>query len=317
MANQFTGTATITNQTGITGLVQTAYDRYVEFALRSQPLLRGIADKRPVQLAMPGSSVVFSFYNDLGTATGTLVENIDPDSVALSNVSTVTVTLSEYGNSVLTTRKFDEFSFSDVDPAVANIVAYNMADSLDSLVQTELVGGTNVLRPNARATTGAVTGTDIISGALVRQATTKLRGGNALPRYGMLYGAYIHPEVSYDLKAESGSGAFEDIRKYTDSQVGNIINGVTGVVHGAYFIESPRMLQATDGATATRVFRTLLFGQQALAEAVAQEPTIVFGPVTDKMNRFRPVSWYGVLGWKRFREASIYRIESTSSINNT
>ena len=48
MANTYTGTATITNQTGMTNLVQSAYDRYVEMALRSQPLIRDIADKRPV-----------------------------------------------------------------------------------------------------------------------------------------------------------------------------------------------------------------------------------------------------------------------------
>ena len=43
-----------------TSLVQAAYDRYVEFALRAVPLIRDVADKRPVQQAMPGSSVVFS-----------------------------------------------------------------------------------------------------------------------------------------------------------------------------------------------------------------------------------------------------------------
>jgi hypothetical protein len=33
----------------LAGLVKTAYDRYVEFALRSQPLIRSVADKRPTQ----------------------------------------------------------------------------------------------------------------------------------------------------------------------------------------------------------------------------------------------------------------------------
>lgn len=311
MANVYTGT------TAVAGVVKTAYDKYIEFALRSQPLLRGIADKRPVQLAMPGSSVVFSLYNDLATATTALTETVDPDSVAVADVSTVTVTLNEYGNAVLNTRKLSEFAFSDVDPAIANIVAYNMANSIDDIVQTELRAGTNVKRPAARATTGAVTATDFITGALVRQSVTALKTGNAIPRAGMLYGAYIHPEIAYDLKAESGSGAFEDIRKYTDSQVGNIVNGVTGVVHGAYFIESPRMYQATDGLTATRVFRTLIFGQQALAEATAVEPGMVIGPVTDKLLRYRPVGWYALAGWKRYREESIQRIESTSSIRTT
>ena len=123
MANTYTGTATISNQTGLTNLVQTAYDRYVEMALRSQPLIRDVADKRPVQQAMPGSSVVFQIYADLAQATSTLTENVDPDAVAMTNTSTVTVTLNEYGNAALLTRKLGLFSLSDVDPAAADIIA--------------------------------------------------------------------------------------------------------------------------------------------------------------------------------------------------
>ena len=61
-----------TGTSAVSGLVKAAYDRYVEFALRSQPLMRNLADKRPVQQAMPGSYVVFSIYNDLAAATSTL-----------------------------------------------------------------------------------------------------------------------------------------------------------------------------------------------------------------------------------------------------
>ena len=75
MANAYTDTST--SSLG-TSLVQTAYDRYVEFALRAMPLIRDVADKRPVQQAMPGSSVVFQLYTDLSAVTGTLTETTDP-----------------------------------------------------------------------------------------------------------------------------------------------------------------------------------------------------------------------------------------------
>lgn len=316
MANQYTGTSTITNQTGIAGLIKTSYDRYIEFALRSQPLLRGLADRRPVQQAFPGTSVVFQNYVDLSAATSTLTENVDPDSVALTDLTNTTVTLAEYGNVVLETRKLAELSLSDVDPAIANIVAYNMADSLDQVVQTVLRGGSNIIYASTATSTATVTNTMTITGANLRKATSKLKAGNALPRFGTLYACYMHPEVSHDLKAESGSGAFEDIRKYTDANVGNILNGVAGVVHGSFVVESPRMYNATDGSTSTRVFRTLVAGQQALAEAVAIEPGIVIGPITDKLMRARPVGWYGLLGWSLYRAASLWQIQSTSSIDN-
>src|ERR1043166_5061279 len=117
-----------------TSLVQTAYDRLVEFKLRSLPIFRQMADKKVGEQAMPGSSVVFQLYNDLGVATSALTETVDPDAVAVPNTSTVSVTLNEYGNAVLVTRKLQLVSLSNVDEGIADIVAFNLRDSLDGIV---------------------------------------------------------------------------------------------------------------------------------------------------------------------------------------
>ena len=300
------------------GLVQKAYDRLVEFALRSQPLLRSVADKRPARQSMPGSSVVFQIYSDLSKATTALSEQVDPDSVAIGSPTAVTVTLNEYGNAVLTTRKLQLMSLAEVDPAIANIVAFNMADSIDEIVQTELRAGTNVIYASnasgtrATATTN-VTGAHTLKAADIRLAIAKLRAGKAVARKGSLYWCAIHPEVSHDLRAETGSGAWRLPHEYQTNE--NIWAGEIGTFEGAYFIESPRLYNATDGGSSARVFRTILAGQQALAEAVAEEPHVVIGNVTDKLMRLRPIGWYGVLGFKRYREEALYRIESSSSIN--
>ena len=310
MSNAYTDT------TAVAGLVKAAYDRYVEFALRSQPLFRTLADKRPVQQAMPGSSVVFSLYQDLAAATGTLTETVDPNAVAISDVNTVSVTLNEYGNTVLNTRKLGEFAFSDVDPAVANIVAFNMADSIDKVVVNTLITGTNVIYSGSgNVGASAIAAGDNITGANLRRAVTKLRAGNAVPKDGMLYAAYMHPEVSHDLRSETGALSFEDVRKYTDPNVGNILNAVAGVYGGAYVVETPRAYSATDGTASARVYRTIVCGQQALAEATAVEPGIVIGPVVDKLMRFRPIGWYSLQGWALYRQASLFRIESASSVS--
>lgn len=308
MANAYTGTSAMSN------LVKAAYDRYVEFALRSQPMFRDLADKRPVQQAMPGSSVVFSLYQDLAAATTALTETVDPDAVALSNPNTVSVTLNEYGNVVLETKKLSEFAFSDVDPAIANIIAYNMADSIDKLVVNTLITGSNVLYGGNATSTVTVDASDIISGSLIRKSVAKLRAANAVPRDGMLYAAYMHPEVSHDLRSETGALAFEDVRKFTEPNVGNILNGVTGVYGGAYVVETPRAYVATDGASSAKVYRTIIAGQQALAEATAVEPGVVIGPVVDKLMRQRPLGWYSLQGWAVYRDAALYRLETGSSI---
>jgi N4-gp56 family major capsid protein len=385
-----------TDTTAIAGLIKTAYDRYVEFALRSQPMIRSVADKRPAQQAMPGSTVVFSLYNDLAAATSTLGETTDVTAVALPDVSTVSVTLEEKGNGALVTRKLQLFSLSDVDPAVADIIAYNMADSIDQIAMNALNGGTYVQYGGATATsTATVTAASTIDSADIRKIVAKLRTRKAVPREGNLYWTGIHPEVSHDLRAEVGNVGWRDIHQMTDSGQGNLWAGTIGTYEGAFFVETNRMASAKSGANqstlattavtvagtsagftfgvassaviatraevgdkvngtgiatdarisaittsgstttftvatahtaavtattvvtvtpVTRVYSTILCGKQALAEAVAVEPNVVIGPVTDSLMRFRPIGWYGVLGFSRYREESLYRIESGSSI---
>lgn len=324
MAQYTTGTTTISSgalQTGITNLVTTAYDKYVEFALRSQPLFRQAATKRPVDVSHAGASVRFQKYVDLSAATTELTENVDVDAVGLSNTTYVDVTLKEYGNSVITTDKLVFESLSDVDPAIANIIAYNQVDTLDQLVRAVLIAGDNVIRSNAKAVStskalNTLTTGDDFSSAMVRYTVAKLRGGNALPLANGLYGCYIHPDVSHDLRAETGgagtTAAWRSPHEYSGAS--DIWGGVLGIYEGAFFIESPRTYIGADGASSKKVHRTLIMGQQALAEAVGYEPQVVVGPVTDKLMRFRPVGWKALIGWARFREESLYRIETTSSI---
>jgi N4-gp56 family major capsid protein len=149
---------------------------------------------------------------------------------------------------------------------------------------------------------------------MVRKAVAKLRAANAVPKEGMLYAGYTHPEAAHDLRAESGTNAFEDIRKYTDPNVGNILNAVTGVLGGAYFVETARARVGADGDNDAKVYRTIICGQQALAEATAVEPGVVIGPVVDKLMRFRPIGWYSLQGWSLYRQESLYRLETGSSI---
>jgi len=334
-------------------------------------------------------------YVDLAQATTPLTETTDPDAVALSTPTSVTITLQEYGNPVLVTRALELFSLADVDPAIANIVAYNLADSIDAVAMTTLGGGTNVLYGGNATATANVDASDTIDSADIRRAVAKLRANKAKARRGSYYWAGIHPEVSHDLRAESGNLGWNFVHAQSNPAVNNIWAGEIGDYEGAFFVESPRLYNAKVGADqtplattavtvagtsggftvgvassaviatraevgdkitavgmgtgakitsiassgnnviftvdvanttavattaavqvtpVTRVFDTILCGQQALAEAVAEEPHIVIGNVTDKLMRFRPIGWYGVLGFARYREEALFRIETGSSI---
>ena len=286
---------------GDAGLVQKAYDRLIEFQLRAQPLLRAVADKRPSSLTNPGETVVLQKYRDLARKTSTLQETVDVDSVGLDTPDKVLVTLEEYGNATVTTRKLNLLSLADVDPAIANILAFNMADSIDEIVKDVLLEGDNV-----RFAEGGVDASGTLTAADVRYVVAKLRANKAPYRKGSMYWSAIHPEVSHDLRAESDAAAWRAPHNYQDT--GNIYAGEIGAFEGAFFVESAR-IEPVEG-----VYSTFFAGQQALAEVVAEEPHMVVGPVTDKLMRLRPMGWYGVLGHAIYRDECLYRIESGSSI---
>lgn len=236
----------ITSSSTISSLVQTAYDQYVRMALRSIPVMRALADVKPVQQAMPGSSVVFSIYSDLAQATSTLSESTDVSSIALGNPSQVTVTLNEYGSAVTTTKKLNLTSFNDVDSALADIIAYNAADSLDNVVGQVLSAGTNVIYAGD-ATSSATVVNDPLAVANIRNAVASLRTNKALPRMGELYAAYVHPRQAADLRAETGTGGFQELTKYVDRTP--FVAGAVGVIEGAYVVETPRVLNGMKLAT--------------------------------------------------------------------
>jgi N4-gp56 family major capsid protein len=304
------GTSTTTAT--ITTLVQTAYDQYVRMALRSIPLMRSIADVKPVQQAMPGSSVVFSIYSDLSAVTATLVETTDVTNVALGNPTNVTVTLQEYGNAVTTTKKLNLTSFNDVDAALADIIAYNAADSLDQVVASVLTGGSNVIYASSATSTNSIAAGMTITTADIREAVVQLRTNKAVPRIGELYAAYLHPRQSADLRAETGTGGFQELSKYVDRTP--FVAGAVGVLEGAFVVETPRVPFAAN-SNSINVYKAVIAGREALAEAKGQDISTVIGPEIDALRRFRTIGWYFFGGWSLLRQAAIYRIESATSIN--
>jgi N4-gp56 family major capsid protein len=304
----------LTGTSDISALVKTAYDQYVRMALRSIPVMRAIADVKPVQQAMPGSSVVFSIYSDLAQATSTLTETSDVSSIALGNPNQVTVTLNEYGSAVTTTKKLNLTSFNDVDSALADIIAYNSADSIDAVVASVLTSGSNVIYAgtSGATTTNTITATDVMSVVAIREAVTSLRTNKAVPRINDLYAAYLHPRQAADLRAESGTGGFQALTQYVDRTP--FVAGAVGVIEGAFVIETPRVpFAANTQSPAVNVYKAVIAGREALAEAQGQDISTVIGPEIDALRRFRTIGWYYMGGFARLREAALYRIESASS----
>lgn len=315
MADAFTTTSSLDT-------AKTAYDMLVRFALRPQLYFDAVADVQPTRQSMPGAAVVFTIINDLAPAIAPLNESTDVSAVALSD-NTVTLTLAEYGNAVITTAALRGESFVEIDPIVANVLAYNAGVSIDSIARNVLAGGTNVGYSTGTGTTptarNQVTPANTLGATDVRAARGFLVKQN-VPEVGAGYVGYIHPDIAFDLRSQTGAASWRDPHTY--SQPEEIWAGEVGMFEGVRFIETPRapvFPNAGSSPTTTTVYATLFMGRQALAKAHSivdgngPVPHTVPGPVTDKLRRFVPWGWYWLGAYGLYRQAAMLRIESGSS----
>lgn len=312
MADAMTTTASLSYD-------QTMWDRAIYYPLRPELYFDMFADVKATN-ATPeqGATLTFTKFNDMAEATTPLSETVDIDAVALSDAQ-VSLTLAEYGNGVNTTFRVRATSFIGLDQPVANLVGFNAGKSLDTLARNQMQAGTGVFYSGAATSRVTVAATHVLTAANVRKAAANLKDANVATFNGY-YAAVIAPKVSYDLRGETGAAAWRDPHTY--SQPAEIWNGEIGSFEGFRFMESPRApLFADAGVSSTvDVYATLFFGRQAIAKAYSTYegrgalPIVIMGPVVDKLKRFQPVSWHWFGAYGRFREESLIRYESASSI---
>lgn len=316
MANAFTG--------GASGaawdlLVETAYDRAVDYYLNDEPQWRQVIDKRPVAQAMPGDTVTLTLHNALGLATTPLTETVDPDAVAAPAPTRINVTLNEWGNVSLGTHRLFKTGFTKPDQELATLLGMNMIDSMDAIVRSVADAGTNLVWVNGgvtKTTGGAnasVAATDLLTRTPATAAVKLLRRNKVRPKVGNLYAALIHPDVSFDLQAENSATAWNSPHT-VGTDTANIYTGTVGDFQGARYVETTRCNITTDGAASGKVYSTYYLGAQALVEAAVEAPHTVVGPVTDKLKRFFPIGWYALSGYAIYRVKALETVRTASSI---
>lgn len=305
--------------------VKTAYDRAIRTALRPHLHFDPCADVRPTMQDKPGATVVFTINTDIAANSTALDESTDVTPTTLAS-DTAQVTIAEYGDAVEITEKLRGVSFDmpPFDRGAAERVAFAAGLSLDTLARDVLKTGTNVRYP---AATGKTTPTarntvepeDTFNADAARRAFIDLESSNVVPFANGYFKAFIHPDVKYDLRRETGAAAWRDPHTYSDPQA--IYNGSIGEFEGFEWISTPRapvFADAGSSTTLTDVYGTLFMGREALAKAFStvsgEYPQVRIRPPVDYLLRKSSIGWYWFGGYGIFRQAAIRRVESSSSI---
>lgn len=315
--------APYTDTQALANLLTEAYDRAVALSLFSEPQFRMIADTKPSPGTQPGETVIFQIHGKLAANTTPLDERTDGAGKHLEDTTKIPVTLEEYGDHTVVTRRLQAFALDNaLDSNVVEVITRQMLDTVDTLVGTILNSSTNKLFVNngvltSSGSNAAVESTDIIKSKYIRSAVNRLKRATVSPVDGVNYIGFIHSDVETDLRGETGEDGWRAPQNYG---MGDGLNGIqageVGVYERVRWISTPRCPVATGvGADGNDVYSTFIVGKGALAEAVAEEFRVRVGAgvVEDVHSRFTVFDWYGIAGWALYRPESLVVLRTASA----
>lgn len=261
--------------------------------------------------ANEGKTVVWNRYTNPSAKTTALTEGTDPTPSGLS-ATLVSATVSQYGNFEQVT---DILSLTSIDNSIASAVdllAYEAAITIDTVIRNVVDGGTSVLYASGVANRTSLIDTDVTQVADVRKVVRELKGNNARPQQkSNAFMAVIHPDVEYDLQGDS---SWESAHLYTDTALGGIYNGEVGKLYGVRFLTTTQapILTNSGSAGAVDVYQSQFFGEEAFGVSELQSlETYVDSPSPRSALRlYSDVGWKAGFCAKILNEDFMYTIES-------
>lgn len=272
--------------------------------------------KRPIP-ANGGKTIEFRKFAPLAKATTALTEGVTPDGKSL-NVSTVTATVSQYGDYITMSDVLELTAIDNTILEATKLLGKQAGATLDTVVRNVLQSGTNVTYCPKVASDGTETAVTSRSGLdttsqltvkVIQQVVAKLRGQNA-PTINGKYVAIIHPYVAYDLMRDP---EWIDAHKYAEPD--NLYTGEIGEIAGVRFVQTTEAKIYSGG-----VFGTLIFGEGAYGTTEITGgglQTIV--KQKGSAGTADPLDQRSSVGWKAIKTAEllipnyIVRVESKSA----
>lgn len=324
MANQYTGTTTAGDVVGIPGNILTLYVN--DLLLSAMPVMRyeQFAVVRRDLTASPGQTITFSKYNNL-TLGGALSEETDLETKSMSK-STVSITVTEYGNAVGLTQKFMTLSFMDELQTASILLGRDYAVVTDSMLRDALFSGSQIILANNRANKWSIVASDTLSLPDIDKAVELLATQNALKYVdanGEYYASFVHPHVAASIKS-----ALISVRQYAYPEL--IFKGEVGEYNGVRFIETTNVPNGAASSTTpgfdptlvagydngggnlnqVALYKSAIFGQNSYGWAIALDVELREDPGYSKFGRKRGLAWYAIMGAGKIVDENIVTVIS-------
>lgn len=194
-----------------------------------------------------------------------------------------------------------------------------LARMVDTVIQNVVNAGTNgVIYAGGKTTRASLAAGDLLTQSDMNRAYKYLASSNAAgvrPFEGKYYVAVVHPQIEGDLMANTATGSFSDVGRYTS--VDDLRAGALGDFRGIRYLRSA--WQNYFNSTVP-VLPTTVLGDQSFGWGFFQQPTPILISSPDSNN---PLNLYNSIGGKvtlgvtRFEDSPgtvrIIRLESAFS----
>jgi len=298
------------NLSGTTELADRLVQIYNQEFIISGNLVNGIQSLCTSQDSIDGKAEEFVIYTKLTKITSAMTEDNEATSQSMADTKK-TITPAEYGTVVTQTRLVQLQSGGMASRGAFALAGVNMKESVENKMILIGEAGTNELFVTQSAEASIVA-------ANVLTAQDVNRAHNKLKRVGIPgpYWAIAHSDVIYDLKADTGTGAWTGINNYTEAGRATILEGEIGSMGGFRWIESNLVsINANAGAAACDTYHSQFFGQNAFGYTASEAPHPTLAQ-NDKMNRFYHIGWYGVYEFGLVDTNAHWVVTSSSSLGS-
>lgn len=301
---------TVATQTGATNGgtlfsdgTRIVYSREIEF--KALPLMRfsQFATQKTELGVEPGLTISMLTYDNLALG-GALEEMKNMSTQALSG-SMKQITVQEHGNAVSNSELLIQSSFDDIMATTTTLLGRDYAMVMDCELRDVALSGTNIVYANKKASRAAITASDKMNVAVIKDGIEILATNNA-PKYGNAYWiCFVHPHQSRDLRDDS---AWINASNYGNPEL--LFNGEIGRIDDTRFIETTLMcngacastdpaykaalVSGTDG-NQTAIYQAVLFGDAYYGIAWSLPVELRDNGVED-FGRKRSLAWYAIWG---------------------
>lgn len=249
-----------------------------------------------------GDTWLFDKSGNVAAQGGTLVETSTiPETNYVTQQGTGIIT--EYGLSVPYTQKLDALGQFDIDSVTEQKLRDDQVKVLESAAGTQFTltdfiavctaSGGVAITTNGTAST---TATGDLTAVNVRAIVDFMLKKN-IPMYdGQNYICVASVTAMSGMHADTGTGGWQDISKYTAEYAKNIFNGEVGNFYMTRFIRETGFLNNAIGASSLHG-QAVFFGADSVYEGVSI-PEEIRVNVPKDFGRDLAMAWYALLGFK-------------------